>query len=186
MSRVAEPAESSLLCIQRGEADAVRRCLERYSPMVWSLARRAGIEATQIEDVVQEVFIDLWKSADRFDPERASEATFVATIARRRIIDRQRRAGARPTHEEVQEESVQLPDQNLDLVELSDEARIAREALERLEPAQRRVILLSIVDGLTHVQIAEKTGLPLGTVKSHIRRGLIETSRALGQKGGER
>jgi RNA polymerase sigma-70 factor (ECF subfamily) len=171
--------EGLLERVARGDAEAVQACLDRYAPLVWSVAKKAWDDVATIEDVVQEVFIDVWKSAERFDPSKASEATFIATIARRRVIDRRRRAGRSPIQEEVQESSASVEDAGLQQVDLGDEARLARQALDELKPDQRRVILMSVVEGLTHPEIASATGLPLGTVKSHIRRGLDQAAQKL-------
>jgi RNA polymerase sigma-70 factor (ECF subfamily) len=179
MTKPSPQKDSLLLRIARGDGDAVNACLERYGPLVWSVAKKAWDDVATIEDVVQEVFIDVWKSAERFDPEKASEATFIATIARRRVIDRRRRLGRAPVHEEVKETSASIGHVGLSPVDRGDEARLAREALAELKPDQRRVILMSVVEGLTHPEIATKTGLPLGTVKSHIRRGLDQTAQKL-------
>ncbi|MCX5746449.1 MAG: sigma-70 family RNA polymerase sigma factor, partial [Proteobacteria bacterium] len=80
-----------------GDRGALRECLDRYGGLVWSIARR--FEASEAEDAVQEIFVDLWKSAVRYDPEVASEPTFIAMIARRRLIDRRRSRGRRPATE---------------------------------------------------------------------------------------
>lgn len=173
---------SYLVRIAAGDANAVDECLKRYAAMVWSLVGKAWKDHATIEDLVQEIFIEVWKSAGRFDPERASEATFIATIARRRIIDRRRRIGRAVDSEELEDHDVGYEDAGPSRVELGDEAARARAALAELKPDQRRVILMSVVDGLTHNEIATATGMPLGTVKSHIRRGLKETAQRL--RGG--
>jgi RNA polymerase sigma factor (sigma-70 family) len=165
--------------VGRGDKSAVPLLLDKYGPLVWSIARRqVGAEAA--EDVVQEVFIQIWKNADRYDPERASEATYITTIARRRLIDQRRKLGRQPSHEELQEDAG-IPDDRLERVDLGDDARVAALAMAQLKPEQQKVLKLSIVDGLSHTQIAELTHLPLGTVKSHARRGL-ERVRALLQE----
>ncbi len=164
--------------VAAGDAPAVRECLDRYGPLVWSIVRGQLSDTAMAEDLVQEVFIDVWKSAGRFDPSVASEATFVATIARRRWIDRRRQLSRQPEVEVIDESRFVEDFDGLDHVDISDEARVARAALAELRPEQRRVLLLSIVGGLSHGQIAAKTSLPLGTVKSHVRRGL-ERVRAL-------
>ncbi|MFT5286196.1 MAG: RNA polymerase sigma factor (sigma-70 family) [Planctomycetota bacterium] len=181
------PKRDALLCrIANGDADAVGTCLERYGAMVWSLVRKAWKDVSTIEDLVQEIFIDVWKSAERFDPEKASEATFIATIARRRVIDRRRRISRVPEHELIEQNDFAREDDELSNVDLGDEAQLAREALAELKPDQRRVILMSVVDGLTHHEIAAETGIPLGTVKSHIRRGLDQTAHRLrSARGGK-
>lgn len=156
--------------VAQGESSAVGALVERYTPLLWTLARRQlGNEAA--EDVVQEVFLALWKDAARFDPTLSSETHFVMTVARRRIIDHRRRLGrAPPLAEEGAEPSD--PRDFVDALELSDEARRAQQALARLPDAQREVLRLALVEGLTHLEIAARTALPLGTVKSHARRGL--------------
>jgi RNA polymerase sigma-70 factor (ECF subfamily) len=168
-----------LVRIASGDANAVGACLERYGAMVWSVVGKAWRDYSTIEDLVQEIFIDVWKSAERFDPEKASEATFIATIARRRVIDRRRRLGRVPETELSELPDIPQEDPGITNVDLGDEAQLAREALAQLKPAQRQVVLMSVVDGLTHVEIATATGIPLGTVKSHIRRGLDETAQKL-------
>jgi len=174
--------EALLPRIASGDPDAVGACIQRYSALVWSLARKFWSDVATIEDVVQEIFIELWRCADRYDPLKASEATFIATIARRRMIDRRRRTSRAPVQEDVMDQDIGKHDESLDQVEISDEARLARAALDELRPEQRKVILMSVVDGLTHPEIASKTGLPLGTVKSHIRRGLDKAAQLVRSK----
>ncbi len=185
MTKPSPNGDKLLVRIASGDADAVGKCLERYGSMVWSLVSKAWKDAATIEDLVQEIFIDLWKSAGRFDPEKASEATFIATIARRRVIDRRRREGRAPEHELIEQNDFGREDTDLSSVDLEDEAQLARDALDELKPDQRRVILMSVVDGLTHHEIATTTGIPLGTVKSHIRRGLDQAAQKLRSARGE-
>lgn len=179
--RVAERIQESLLVrIAEGEAGAVAQLMERYSSLLWSLTR--GMVATEAaEDLVQEIFVQLWRQAERYDPRIASEATFITMIARRRIIDHQRRVGRRPAPEEISVD-VSIVDAELERPDIEDEARIALEALRELKPDQQLVLKLSIVDGLSHSQIADRTGMPLGTVKSHARRGLEKVRTLLGDR----
>jgi RNA polymerase sigma-70 factor (ECF subfamily) len=157
---------------QRGEESAVRECLAKYGGLVWSLARRLSPSAADAEDAVQEIFLDVWKSAERFDPAQSSEATFIAMIARRRLIDRKRRRDSRPSTLPIAEGQA-LP--ALEPVgELFAEAALAHKALRKLRPEQQQVLTLSIGHGLTYEEIAESTGMPLGTVKAHARRGLLQ------------
>jgi RNA polymerase sigma-70 factor (ECF subfamily) len=165
--------------VAQGEADAVPRLLDRYGPLIWTIVRKQ-VPPHAAEDVVQEICIQLWKSAGRYDPEVASEATFITTIARRRLIDHRRKLGRRPEAEELFEEAVPEPEEEADPVELADEAQQVAGAIAKLRPEQRRVLELSLVEGMTQVQIAEVTRLPLGTVKSHARRGLERVRAALG------
>ena len=164
--------------IAAGDQSAVPACISRYGSLIWSLARRRLASRQDAEDAVQEVFVDLWRSADRFDPLLAEEITFVAMIARRRVIDTLRRRTALPQASAVDASSItELADPAGDAsvgrrLELGEEARLADEHLDQLKPEEQRVLRLSIYDDLSHAAIAEHTGLPLGTVKSHIRRGL--------------
>jgi RNA polymerase sigma factor (sigma-70 family) len=164
--------------IAAGDQSAVPECISRYGTLIWSLARRRLASRQDAEDAVQEVFVDLWRSADRFDPLLAEEITFVAMIARRRVIDTLRRRTALPQASAVDASSItELADPVGDAsvgrrLELGEEARLADEHLDQLKPEEQRVLRLSIYDDLSHAAIAEHTGLPLGTVKSHIRRGL--------------
>jgi RNA polymerase sigma-70 factor (ECF subfamily) len=181
MSASEESAPDLLPLIAAGDGEAVHACLRRYGPLVWSLAKRLGADVAAVEDLVQDIFIEIWRKADRYDASRASETTFIATIARRRVIDRRRRdaRGAEQDLENVPEAVLASADPGFARVEHGDEARRARAALEMLQPDQRRVILLAVVEGLTHRSIARATGIPLGTVKSHIRRGLERAARLL-------
>lgn len=168
--------DSLLPRIAGGDQSAVPECISRYGGLIWTLARRRLASREDAEDVVQEIFIDLWRSADRFDPLVAEEITFVAMIARRRVIDRLRRRAGLPETASIDEVGV-VPDASGDgrvgrRLELGEEARLADEHLAQLKPEEQRVLRLAIYDSLSHAAIAENTGLPLGTVKSHIRRGL--------------
>ncbi len=177
--------------VAAGDPDAVAACIERFGPLVRALAHKAVREPAQAEDVVQETFIDVWLSAGRYDPTVASETTFVATIARRRLIDRHRRVAARPESEPLPDEVGGVEERGFTDVEDRDEAAHARAFLASLPPDRRRVFEMSFVQGCSHREIAHATGLPLGTVKSHLRRGLehvrslIERAGAL-QAGGAR
>ncbi len=163
--------------IAAGDQSAVPECISRYGTLIWSLARRRLASRQDAEDAVQDVFVDLWRSADRFDPLVAEEITFVAMIARRRVIDTLRRRTGLPQAAVDAAAIADVPDPADDAsvgrrLELGDEARLADEHLDQLKPEEQRLIRLSVYDDLSHAAIAEHTGLPLGTVQSHIRRGL--------------
>jgi RNA polymerase sigma factor (sigma-70 family) len=165
--------------VARGESRAVEACVARHAPLVWSLAKKLSRDVNTLEELVQEIFVEIWKNASRFDPEKGSEATFIAVIARRRVIDRQRRLSRSEPALELQESSAAVEDAGLEAVDVRDEAGRASKALSLLKPEQRRLILMSVVEGLTHEEIATSTGLPLGTIKSHIRRGLDRAAQLL-------
>ncbi len=165
--------ESSLLTrIATGDQSAVQSCIDRYGGLVWSIVRRMAPSNEEAEDLVQDVFIDVWKSAERYDPASASEKTFIAMIARRRLIDRIRQIQRRPQHSELND-AIDLESDDHVKVEQSVEANAAARFLAELKPEQRRVLHLSIHLGMSHGEIAEATDMPIGTVKSHVRRGLI-------------
>jgi RNA polymerase sigma-70 factor (ECF subfamily) len=165
--------------IAAGDRAAVKECLDAYGDLVWSLARRFLKSQADAEDAVQDIFIDVWSHAQRYDPAKASETTFVATIARRRLIDRLRKQGRRPS--EVDIDNVVLPteDQPSDQPETGVETAIVARALATLRPEQQQAITLSVIEGYSHSDVAEKLQLPLGTVKTHIRRGLIRIREEL-------
>lgn len=159
--------------VARCEPDAFEECIDRYGGLVWSLARRYCPSEGDAEDAVQETFISLWKSAARFDPNRANEASFVATVARRRMIDafRDRRRRPAPIEDVDQgaEWKVDAPNP-----QAGAEASSVGRLLAELSDLQRQVIELSVYGGLSHAEISERLEMPLGTVKSHARRGLLQ------------
>jgi RNA polymerase sigma factor (sigma-70 family) len=177
-------ADSLLQRVATNEPAAVQAVIDRYGGLVWSLARRFSISSEDAEDAVQEIFLELWKSASRYDPAVGGEATFIAMIARRRLIDRARKAGRALQSQAIPEGGIAAPEKpgsgsGTLRSEQADEVSRAREALARLSPEQQRVLRLSIYHGLSHDEIARATGLPLGTVKTHARRGLIRIREIL-------
>ncbi len=172
--------ESVLHQIADGDPTAMSTVLDRYSGLVWSLARKFSPNLHDAEDAVQEIFLELWRSASRFDPAIAGEATFVAMIARRRLIDRNRRRAAQPTTTAMAEGDPYAAESEPDRAEIADETRMVTAAFGTLRPEQKRVLELALVHGHTHTQISEQTGMPLGTVKSLARRGLMKVREALG------
>ncbi|MEM0925539.1 MAG: sigma-70 family RNA polymerase sigma factor [Planctomycetota bacterium] len=166
--------EDILYRIARGDSDAVSDCLDRYGNFLWSLAKRYCGEA-EAEDAVQEIFVELWRSAERFDRSKASEMTFVALVARRRLIDRRRRGGSAPDLVSIEDSGCDVAQSTgSDVVELSDEAAKAGECLKKLSEKQQTVLQMSIDQAQPHTAIAERLKMPLGTVKSYARRGLLQ------------
>lgn len=172
--------------IASGDQSAVPEFMKRYSALVWSLARRLTANDPDAEDAVHEIFIDLWKSAPRFDPSVASEVTFVAMIARRRLIDRRRRLGRIPRMEAVRDDDAaraangSAGDATVPgALETGEEAQRAIAELKNLSLDQQKVLRLSIFHGLSHEKIASALKMPLGTVKTHARRGLLRLRESL-------
>ncbi len=178
---VAEPL-SLLQRVGAGDTGAMLACMERFRGLIWSLVRRSCSNAADAEDVVQEIFISVWRSAHRFDPTIASESTFVSVIARRRLIDRTRQRMRRTTPGPI------LQDVQAELVEagrclITEASALAQLAMSKLRPEQQQVLQRSIECGCSHEQISTSTGLPLGTVKTHARRGLQKLRDALIESG---
>lgn len=131
-------ADSILHRVAAGQSQAFEQCLDRFGGLVWSLARRFCPTTAEAEDAVQEIFIDLWRSASRFDEAVSSEVTFVAMIARRRLIDRQRRLGRRPRSEPLPAALVSPWQTSSDRAELCDEAAQAAKASPAYVPISSR------------------------------------------------
>ena len=156
--------------IADGERHAVTDLVERYSGLVWSLARRYLSQQQDCEDAVQDVFTDLWRSANRYDADYRTESVFVAMIARRRIIDRLR-ANTRPGRDTLPLIDAASEDLTDDPSQCA-EAQQIRARMAELKPEEREILDLGIIQGYSHSQISDLLTMPLGTVKSHMRRGL--------------
>lgn len=167
-----------------GDRSAVKESLACFGPIVWGLARRLSPTRADAEDAVQDVFLDLWTHGHRYDSARASPEAFVAVIARRRLIDRARTARRRPATDSLdtptRDGAPPVEDAGHDGgLETAAEAALAARALDELRPEQREVLRLTVAEGLTHEEVAGRTGMPLGTVKAHARRGLMRIRRRL-------
>ncbi|MEM9081402.1 MAG: sigma-70 family RNA polymerase sigma factor [Verrucomicrobiota bacterium] len=158
-----------LLRVAMGDGTAMEECIHRFSGLVWSIARRHCGAGPDTEDVVQEIFTELWKTAARFDERKGREETFVGFIARRRSIDWVRRQARKPQLAEMREGE----DVPVQTGRRLDGERL-RNLVGKLSSERRELFRLHFDIGLTHPEIARETGLPLGTVKTQIRRGLIE------------
>lgn len=155
--------------IAAGEQQAVEDCIEKYGNLIWALAKRYSQTHEDAEDAVQEVFTEIWKNASRYDETKAAESTFITTIARRRLIDRLRKVYRRPQACSI--ENTLVTNSCEPTVFQKMQAKEIVKAMRILRPEQRELMFLNIYDGMSHREIAERTGVPLGTVKTHIRRG---------------
>ena len=178
------PPEPVLTRVAAGDPDAVAQCLELHAPLVYGMARRWMGGSADVDDLVQDVFVQIWKQAQQYDPSRASERGWIAMITRRKLIDRTRRGNAGPVTDSIEEtlvaETVGSADEGLRAVDLKDDSSLVRKAFDSLDEDVRDMLYASIVDGQSHHKIAESTGLPLGTVKSRLRRALIRVRDILG------
>ncbi len=170
--------------VAQGIEYAMDHCISRYGGLVWSIAQRYVQDHSSAEDVVQETFTDLWKSAKRYDPAIATECTFIGMLARRRAIDFARKESRRPQLEPLPEgESLHHASVEPSAA-VSCESEDVRAALKELPQETQQIFSLHFDEGMTHPEIAKKTGLPLGTVKTRLRRGLIEVRDRLRRLDG--
>ncbi len=189
MLTLPHPPISLLPRIAQNDASAIAHAVEAYGPLVWSLAKGFTRSDAEAEEAVHEIFVQLWRKAEHYKPELGAEVTFISIIARRCLIDRRRRALARARHEQQagldkQVSSGHRAEQDGTIkgwdAEGVDEVRRATGALNNLTEDVREVLQLSIAHGRTHEQIAQLKGLPVGTVKTHLRRGLAKIRDHLG------
>jgi RNA polymerase sigma-70 factor (ECF subfamily) len=169
-----------------GDPEGLSRLYDRHARAVFSLALRIVEDRAEAEDIVQDVFSQAWFQARRYDHARAPVAGWLLMMARSRAIDRLRSRRVRPDHspafDDHQFDTVVDPAPRQDLEAISaEQAGRVRSALEALPPGQRRAIELAYYEGLTHTEIAERLGEPLGTVKTRIRLGMLRLREALGQ-----
>lgn len=160
-----------------GDRGALEAVFSAYGGAVKSVAARVLRNETLAEDVVQDVFVDFWRSPEKFDPNRGSLRTFLLTIAHRRAVDVVRSETARTRREETApwEESYDIEDEVWSKA-LSDSVR---SALDDLGDDERRAIALAYFGGLSYVEVARRLGAPEGTVKSRIRAGMKKLSVSL-------
>lgn len=153
-----------------GDEWALREAYARWSPLVFRLAMRSLGDRTDAEDVTQQVYISAWRTREGFDPSRSSLSAWIVGITRHRIADaHQARSRVRRLEQALVAEASARPAGDGD--EVVQRVMVAEE-LERLEPVPRRVMQLAFYEQLSHSEIAETLGLPVGTVKSHVRRSL--------------
>jgi RNA polymerase sigma-70 factor, ECF subfamily len=176
--------QASLARIARGDQMAFAELYDRHARLVFSLALRILQERADAEDVVQEVFAQIWAQARRYDPARGAVAAWMLMLARSRAIDRLRARRARPESAAEPSMAEAVPDsattQDLELLSAEQVARLQR-ALKELPDAQRAALELAYYEGLTHSEVAERLAEPLGTVKTRIRQAVIKLRESLGQ-----
>jgi RNA polymerase sigma-70 factor (ECF subfamily) len=161
----------------RGEPEGLAELYDRHGRLVYSLALRILRDQGDAEDVVQEVFSQAWRQASRYQSSRGNVVAWLMNLARSRAIDRLRGRRSRPEPMADAEAVVEMPDlaQPVDeQLALSGRAEQIRSAVDELSLLQRVAIELAFYEGLTHAEIADRLELPLGTVKTRIRQGLLK------------
>ena len=160
----------------RRDQSACSALYDRYSRLVFSVALRVTNDRTAAEDVVHDLFLQLWRQPEKFDGARGNIAPWLAVMARNRAIDWIRRQKNSVTPEDVELMSDCNTADEVERAEIVDKVRLV---LKGMPEAQRDVLEMAFFSGLTHADIASKTGAPLGTIKSRIRAGLILIRRAV-------
>lgn len=170
----ATTADALDLAFASGRAD-LRAVYDAHASLVYGMCRKA-LGGTSADDVTQEVFVSAWRARSGFDPDRGTLSQWLAGITKRRIIDHLRSEGRhanrRADDDAIDQGAIRAGADSEPQVERLANRMLAAEALRHLAERPRRVIELAYLHDLTHEQIAEQTGLPLGTIKSDIRRGL--------------
>lgn len=164
-----------LLGVQSGDEQAMAALFDRYSRVVYSVALRVLRDPSSAEDILQEVFLQIWRNPESFAATRGSLGGWLAVVARNRSIDLLRRK--RPT--ETVDEIVLPAAANLaDEAERAFMVERARVVMQQMPIEQRKTLEMAFFEGLTHAEIAEMTGDPLGTVKTRIRSALLTLRKA--------
>jgi RNA polymerase sigma-70 factor, ECF subfamily len=162
--------------IRARNQEAMAQLYDRYSPVVYAVALRVLGEAAAAEDVLQEIFMQLWRNPASFDASRGNLAPWLAVIARNRALDILRK---RRPQSEISETVVSV---EIDLAAGADRKRVAekvRATMQQMPAPQRSALEMAYFEGYSHSEISQKTGEPLGTIKTRIRTGLIMLRRAL-------
>ena len=180
------PADLDLIeKIRQGDQSALDLLYKRYSSPVYSLIWKILQNSEEAEDVALDVFWQVWRQADRYDPSRGAPPAWIFTLARSRAIDRLRSRSRR------EDRTISIDDPNIHFDPLDENASpdqvvsfrqirdAVRAAMEKLSVVQREAVELAFLKGMTHVEISEKLGQPLGTVKTRIRQGLIRLRKHL-------
>ena len=161
--------------VTEGDKTAFKEIYSRFSQVVYNLALRMLRDKEDAEEVVQEIFLQVWNKAHTYDPQRGAVSTWVLNIARSRSIDKLRTLGYRDKNIEIDEEKVNSKDDLSRTIEDREESRtVIRQALISLPDKQRIAIELVYFEGLTHLEAAEKLDEPVGTIKTRIRLGVMK------------
>ena len=173
------PVSAISHAFSRGEPWALEAAYERWAALVYTLALRMLRDGEDAQDVTQEVFLSAWRGRNKYRPEQRPLPAWLTGIARHVVFDRM---SARSRDHRLHERVVvnHLDDEEAPIAEAVADTLVVADLLEHLEQPRRTVVELAFLQGLSHAEICARTGLPLGTVKSHIRRGLTQLRDHLG------
>ncbi|MCV9993065.1 MULTISPECIES: ECF RNA polymerase sigma factor SigK [Paeniglutamicibacter] len=178
----APTTEELMLRIAAGNESAFEELYDRLSPQVFGLVRRILKDQAQSEEVTQEVFVEAWQQASRYDSARGKAITWLLTLAHRRAVDRVRASQAskdRDLRQGIKEFQASYDDVEETAIQ-HDESRRVIQALERLSETQRDAIQLAYFGGYTHIEVAELLKIPVGTAKTRIRDGMNKLRDLMG------
>lgn len=178
----APTTEELMLRIAAGNESAFEELYDRLSPQVFGLVRRILKDQAQSEEVTQEVFVEAWQQAARYDSARGKAITWLLTLAHRRAVDRVRASQAskdRDLRQGIKEFQASYDDVEETAIQ-HDESRRVIQALERLSETQRDAIQLAYFGGYTHIEVAELLKIPVGTAKTRIRDGMNKLRDLMG------
>jgi len=180
-----DAAEEARLLARSGAGDreAFRLLYARYSAPLFSLAVRMVGNIGEAEELLQDAFMKVWRNAASYDPSKSRPFTWAVTVMRRTCIDHLRRRGRLPVTTPLLEDDTAIDHSGGDAVrrsaEANEESELVRGAIAESPPNQRRALELALFSGMTHAEIAGRLGQPVGTVKSWIRRGLLDLRATL-------
>jgi len=169
-----EDNDSILARIADGENGSFELLIEKYGNLVWSIGKKFLYRQSDLEDAVQEVFIAIWKSADKYDANKAKEITFVSMIARRRFIDHLRKISKHKNLESIDDDNSGHQLYKESLLNESTDLQLVKNAIQSLDIDDQELLNLSVYQGYSHSEISKLLNIPLGTVKTRIRRNLIK------------
>jgi RNA polymerase sigma-70 factor, ECF subfamily len=174
--------EDLLVTVSRGDQTAFAALYDRFGGVVYGVVKRVVRDPSQSEEVAQEIFTEVWRTASRFDPDRGSAQTWILTMAHRRAIDRVRsEQSSRDRNDRIgHRDRVRAFDEVAEEIELRFEHQQVREALSTLTELQREAVELAYYSGYTYREVSELLDTPLGTIKTRMRDGLIRLRDAMG------
>jgi RNA polymerase sigma-70 factor (ECF subfamily) len=182
LSGMQDSPEQRLVRVASGDKAAFTELYDATAPRIYGLVKRLLVDPAQAEEVTQEIYLEIWQSATRYKPERGSAMSWMLTMAHRRAVDRIRASQAsrdRDSRIGIRDYDREY-DQVAEHVEITMEGARVKRALQGLTELQRHAVELAYYGGLSHSEIAAQLHVPVGTVKTRIRDGMIRLRDALG------